>query len=264
MLVLKNPDFLALPPGVSALFEQAANESFFSSAAWYDLIVRFGLEAAQQARLYVDSDIRSQLALISQGARKEDTKGSRVLRSLTNAYSCEHRIILGTRVDPAIALQELAHCLAAETPAWHRIMLAGFDPADPPVATLADALRHAGMAVRPFFDSGTWYEETAGMSFPDYVASRPSMLRNTWQRKAARLQRSGQVQFRYYDSIEDVESGIADYLSVYRNSWKPEEYFPIVHTRAHQDGGATRRAADGHNAFWRASRCCAVLDCLAA
>jgi hypothetical protein len=227
MLVVQNPDFLAMSPGVAALFEQAGKESFFSSAAWYDLIARFGLEAAQQTRLYVDSDIRSQLALVSQEARRDDANGSRVLRSLTNAYTCEHRIILGTGVDTATALRELAHCLAAESPAWHRIMLAGFDPADPPVATLAGALRNAGMAVKPYFDSGTWYEVTAGMSFADYVASRPSMLRNTWQRKAAKLQRSGQAQFRYYDSIEDLECGIADYQSVYRSSWKPEEHFPL-------------------------------------
>ena len=226
MLVVQNPNFLALPPGIAALFEQAAKESFFSSAAWYDLVARFGLEADRQVRLYVDKDVRSQLALLSQGPRRDDAKGSRVLCSLTNAYSCEHRVILGTGVDPAVALQELAHRLATESPAWHRIMLAGFDPADPAVAALGRALRNAGMAVRPFFDSGTWYEVTAGLTFADYVANRPSVLRNTWRRKAARLERSGQAQFRYFDSIEDIESAIADYQSVYVNSWKPEEYFP--------------------------------------
>ncbi len=227
MLVVRNPNFLALPPGVAALFEKAANENFFSSAAWYDLMARFGLEPARQVRLYVDSDIRTQVALVSHGPEKDDTKGSRILRSLTNAYSCEHRIILGPMIDPVVALRELAECLAADSPAWHRIILAGFDPADPAIAALAGALRNVGMALRPFFDSGTWYEVTAGMSFADYVASRPSMLRNTWRRKTAKLQRSGQAQFRYYDSIESIESGIADYQSVYRSSWKPEEYFPL-------------------------------------
>ncbi len=227
MLVIKNPDFLALPPGVAALFEQAAHQSFFSSAPWYDLMAKFGLDAAQQVRLYLDRDGCSQLALVSQGAEKEDSKESRILRSLTNAYSCEHRIILGTSVDSAIALQELTHFLAAELPAWDRIMLAGFDPADWSVAALAGALRNAGMAVRPYFDSGTWYEATSGVSFADYVASRPSMLRNTWQRKATKLRRSGKARFSYYDSTKDLESAIADYQSVYRNSWKPEENFPL-------------------------------------
>jgi hypothetical protein len=212
----KSQFFLALPPGVAALFEQAGHQSLFSSAAWYDLMARFGLEATQQVRLYVDGDVCAQLALVSQEARKEDTKGSRVLRSLTNAYSCEHQVILGTKVDPAIALEKLAHFLAGESPAWDRIILAGFDPANQSVAAVAAALRNAGMAVRPYFDSGTWYEATAGVSFADYVARRPSMLRNTWRRKAAKLQRSGKAQFSYYDSTRDLESAITDYQSVSR------------------------------------------------
>src|SRR3954470_1574572 len=130
MLVLQNPDFLSLPPGLAALFEHAADESFFSSAAWYDLMARFGLEAAQKARLYVAGDTCPQLAFVSQWARREDAKGSQVLCSLTNAYSCEHRIILGPRAQRPGGLQGLAQCLATESPAWDRIMLAGFDPAD--------------------------------------------------------------------------------------------------------------------------------------
>jgi hypothetical protein len=227
MLILQNPNFSALPSGVATLFERAANESFFSSTAWYDLIARFGLEAGQEARLYVDKAVDSQLVFVTQGASGAGTNGSRDLRGMTNAYSCEHRIILGTSVDPATVLQELAQCLATESPAWHRIMLAGFDPADPAVAALASALRNTGMAVRPFFDSGTWYEGTAGLCFADYFANRPSVLRNTWRRKAARLQRFEPPQFRYYDSIEGLERGIADYQEVYRNSWKPDENFPL-------------------------------------
>jgi hypothetical protein len=226
MLVVKDPDFCALPAGIAGLFEEAAQESFFSSAAWYDLMARFGLEPDRQVRLYVDGDVPAQLALVAQEPRDEAVKGSRILCSLTNAYSCEHRVILRPGADRAAALQGLADHLAAETPTWHRIMLAGFDPAEPAVAAFAGALRNAGMAVKPFFDSGTWYEATAGISFADYVAARPSVLRNTWRRKASKLERSGQARFRYYDTNDDIEEGIADYQSVYANSWKPEEAFP--------------------------------------
>ncbi len=227
MQVFQNPDFLALPTGVAALFERAGEGSFFSSAAWYDLMARFGKEAAQQVRLYIDNDARTGLAFVSQQGAREDEGGSRVLRGLTNAYSCEHRIILRAGINRATVLEELARYLAAESPAWHRMILAGFDPADPAVTEFARALRGVGMSVRPFFDSGTWYERTAGVTFADYVASRPSILRSTWQRKAAKLERSRQAQFKYHDTLEDIEAGIADYQSVYQNSWKPEEYFPL-------------------------------------
>jgi Acetyltransferase (GNAT) domain len=227
MLVVKNPDFLALPPAAASLFEDAAKDSFFSSAAWYDLMTKFGVERGQQARLYLDSDVRCQFGLVSKTAATDGVPGNRLLGSLTNAYSCEHRIILAPSVDRALALQQLAECLASESPAWHRIVLAGFDPADPAVAALAFSLRNVGMVVKPYFDSGTWYEVTAGYSFAEYLAHRPSVLRNTWRRKAARLERVGPSQFRYYDSIDEIESGIADYEEVYRNSWKPDENFPL-------------------------------------
>lgn len=227
MLIVKNPNFLALPPAAARLFEGAARDSFFSSAAWYDLMARFGVEEGQCARLYLDSDVHCQFGLVSQAAAEEGKSDRRVLGSLTNAYSCEHRVILAPSADRALALERVAECLASESPAWHRIMLAGLDPADPSVPGLATALRHAGMVVKPFFDSGTWYEATAGLSFADYLASRPSILRNTWRRKAARLERLGVPQFSYYDSADEIEKGIAEYEEVYRNSWKPDENFPL-------------------------------------
>ena len=101
------------------------------------------------------------------------------------------------------------------------------DSRDPTAATFAGALRGVGMAVKPFFDSGTWYEVTSGLSFADYLAKRPSMLRNTWRRKLARMERAGQSQFSFYDSTEDLERGINDYQEVYANSWKPDENFPL-------------------------------------
>ena len=191
-------------------------------------MARFGVEkTTQQTRLYLDGALRSQFALVSQVAVNQNATLGRVLRSLTNAYSCEHRIILAPSVDRSAALQQLAECLASESPAWQQIMLAGFDPSDATFGALAGALRKVGMAVKPFFDSGTWYEATAGLSFADYFAHRPSVLRNTWRRKAARLERSGQAHFKYYDSTEELENGIADYQEVYRNSWKPNENFPL-------------------------------------
>ena len=189
-------------------------------------MARFGSAGSQQIRLYFDSDIHSQLGLVTQTTANGLGSPDRVLRSLTNAYSCEHRVILAQPSNVS-GIQKLAQDLASESPAWHRIILAGFESADETVPVLAAALREVGMVVQPYFDSGTWYQETAGLSFADYLANCPAVLRNTWRRKAARLERLGQSQFRYYDSIEELERGIVDYQEVYRNSWKPDENFPL-------------------------------------
>jgi hypothetical protein len=165
--------------------------------------------------------------MVTKAPQMGNVKDSRVLRSLTNAYSCEHRIILGPSAEPELALKVLARCLADESPAWHRVILAGLDPADETVGALAIALRRVGLAVQPFFDSGTWYQDTGGLSFESYLAGRPAVLRNTWRRKVTRLERLGTSQFKYYETAEELEKAISDYQEVYSHSWKPDENFPL-------------------------------------
>jgi hypothetical protein len=88
------------------------------------------------------------------------------------------------------------------------------------------ALRHAGLLVERRFSSGTWYEETAGLSFPDYVSARPSELRNTWHRKRRKLERSNRLTRSFVDDGNGLDQAVADYERVYAASWKPPELFP--------------------------------------
>jgi len=222
MSIINSPDFLNLPAELRALFAQSAQESFFSSAGWYDLMARFGLETSRRVRLYCGTGKVCQAALVCQTAAERDG----VLRGLTNAYSCEHRIIISPDADRIGVLRGLAASICGESPAWDRVILAGLDPADPTYGIFAETLRTHGMAVQPFFDSGTWYEETGGLSFARYIAERPSVLRNTWRRKAGKADRSGELRFTFYNSLKGLEQGIADYEAVYGTSWKPDEAFP--------------------------------------
>ncbi len=228
MLTIESPNFLALPSAAAKLFEESATESFYSSAAWYDLMSKYGVESTNQTRLYLDTeDLQSGLALVSQTCAIGNIQDQRILHSLTNAYSCEHAVIASPTAERAAGFRRLAEHLANESPAWDRLMLSGFDEADPALPELAAALRHAGMIVKPFFDSGTWYEITKGISFAEYLANRPSVLRSTWRRKEAKLESCGGGEFMFLDSSEKLESGISHYQEVYANSWKPDEHFPF-------------------------------------
>jgi hypothetical protein len=40
-----NPDFLRLPSGLARLFNNAAEDSFFTLPVWYDLMRRHGVPA---------------------------------------------------------------------------------------------------------------------------------------------------------------------------------------------------------------------------
>jgi hypothetical protein len=114
----------------------------------------------------------------------------------------------------------------AERPQWDCLSLAELDPRDASYAILAGGLRRAGLFVESRFDSGTWYEDTTGLSFADYLAARPSELRNTWRRKRRRLDRSNRLTTAFFGYDLGLDQALADYQTIYAASWKPPEYFP--------------------------------------
>jgi hypothetical protein len=94
--------------------------------------------------------------------------------------------------------------------------------------------------------SVNWVADTEGLDFEAYWARRPSRLRNTARRKAAKAGLTIEIREGFEDSAWDA------YEQVYRGSWKPEEGSPsFVRAFAEQAGawGALRlavaRKADG-------------------
>ena len=102
--------------------------------------------------------------------------------------------------------------------------------ADDPVEA---ALRRHGWLTRRSQSSVNWRIRTAGMSFDQYWAARPSRLRNTAKRrsKAASLDLAVHHEF-------DPKAW-EDYESVYAASWKPAEGSPaLMRSLAHAEGAA--------------------------
>jgi Acetyltransferase (GNAT) domain len=223
MPVYRNPDFRRLPSGLAAIFAAASRDSFFALPGWYDLMSRHGVPPATETRVYSDERPGSAAALTVQVVAGG---GRRRLASLTNAYSVEHGILSEPAVDITAGLDEILGAILAESPRWDAIALEELDPRMPSYRAAAAALRHAGLLVECVFHSGTWYEETAGMSFTDYLAQRPSELRNTWRRKRRRLATSGRLKTAFYAGVAGIEQAISDYETIYARSWKPAEAYP--------------------------------------
>jgi len=114
----------------------------------------------------------------------------------------------------------------SERPRWDDLGLTELDPLDPSYRTAVRSLRRAGLLVECAFASGTWYEETAALSFADYVAARPSELRNTWRRKRRRVDSSNRLSRAFFADSANIDRAIADYQTIYAASWKPGEAFP--------------------------------------
>ena len=219
MPVYRNPDFLRLPNGLARFFDTVAEDSFFALPAWYDLMARYGVPAASEIRIYTDERPGSAMALLLR------TEG-RCLTSLANAYSVEHGIISGPETDLDAGFEAIVSEILSEGPCWERLGLTEFDPCDRSYRSAVRSLRRTGLLVEYAFNSGTWYENTAALSFADYLSARPSELRNTWQRKRRRVDRSNRLSKAFFAKAAGIDRAIADYQTIYAASWKPAEFFP--------------------------------------
>ena len=217
-----NPDFRRPPIGLAHAFA-ADPDSFFQLPAWYGLMAHCGVSQGTEIRVYTDERPATTTALLLQTTGAEN---GRRLASLTNAHSLEHGVLHGSGANLETALAAILSEILTEKPHWDCLSLSELDPLEPGYAALAGALRRAGLLVECAFGSGTWYEETAGLSFLDYLAARPAELRNTWRRKRRKLVQSGRLTKRFFDNDSGIDQAIADYQSVYAASWKPAEFFP--------------------------------------
>jgi hypothetical protein len=224
MPVYRNPDFRRLPSALAAIFAAAARDSFFALPGWYDLMARHGVPPGAEILVASDERPGSAAALVLQIARAGP---GRRLASLTNAYSVEHGVLCAPGADLGTALAAILGELLGPSPPWDGIGLDELDPREPSYLAMATALRRAGLLVECVFHSGTWYEETTGMSFADYVAQRPSALRNTWRRKRRRLAAGDRLKTAFFaGAAAGIDRAIADYQAIYARSWKPAEAFP--------------------------------------
>ena len=217
MTLYRNPDFRRPPSGLAAIFNSGPHDSFFALAAWYDLMARCGVPPATEIRAYTDERPGSAAAILVQAAPPETR---RTLASLTNAHSLEHGMLCAPSADVAAGLAAIVAEIIAERPQWDCLSLAELDPRAPAYGGLTGALRRAGYIVECTFSSGTWYEETAGLSFADYLAARPSELRNTWRRKRRKLERGTRLTKSFFADDREIDRAVADYQTVYAASWR--------------------------------------------
>jgi hypothetical protein len=186
-------------------------------------MARYGVPPDTEIRVYTYERPASATALLAQTTIGD---GERNLASLTNAHSLEHGILHTPGADLDTGLAAILSELLAERPQWDCLSLSELDPREPSYAALVGTLRRAGLLVERCFSSGTWYEETAGLSFPDYLSARPSELRNTWHRKRRKIGRSNRLTRSFVDDDKSLDQAIGDYETVYAASWKPTELFP--------------------------------------
>lgn len=203
-----------------------ADDRWFDSLEWFQCLYSTALADAVRLRIYVVSSASGEaLACLFCCTRKQ---GVRELSSLSNYYTMEFGPVLRAGVDIHGVCTALASHIGAERPRWDTVRLDYLKPSNPATVALVDALAQAGFSVRRHHQYENWYLDSAGTSFDEYFATRPSRLRNTVERKGRKLQKAHDVEFALYKShTDDLDRGIGDYITVYNSSWKRPEPHPL-------------------------------------
>ena len=183
MWVTSYSSFQALPDSHSALFEWAAGDSFCLTRWWFECLAGTITPSDRLCLIAVERDATGghPLALLPcylDGSNPNSGRG-KSLRSLSNCYSMVFAPLVAAGADPAPVLRILAEAIRDTRPKYDVLRFQPLDRASPLFGALQSGLRDAGLIVQPYFHCGNWYERTAGMGSADYLARRPTALRNT-------------------------------------------------------------------------------------
>ncbi|MFA9462159.1 GNAT family N-acetyltransferase [Thiohalorhabdus sp. Cl-TMA] len=158
----------------------------------------------------------------------------RWLRQLSG-FSHPHSPMFGPiRHLPVGSMEEIARAfvdtVTANRPSWDVVDLAKMDPSSEAYTATRDAFLHRGWRVQEFYCFGNWYLPCEGLSFYEYLADRPSVLKNTVRRKTRKFLRSPEARLAIYDSTEGVEEAVRAFERVWARSWKQPD--PNLHVIA--------------------------------
>ncbi len=151
-------------------------------------------------------------------------------QALANWYSFRVRPVTTPGADTFEMLVAMARDLARRA---HHIALAGVPDEDGSAGLIEEAFREAGWLVMRRPCDTNHILPVRGRCFDDYLAARPGQLRTTLKRKTARVEVAVLTQF---------DAAVwADYETIYRQSWKPEEGSPdFLRQFAEEEGKAGR------------------------
>ena len=219
-------DFASLPSEYDHLFEQAGRKDFCLTRTLFETFAGHAIDCPERLRLIgVEEEGQAPRALIV--ARYRERAGApRTLFSLSNYYSMVFQPMVAEGAVSGDVLGALLKEVCAETPRYDLLRFQPLDRESPLFGQFQEALRGSGLVVQPYFHFGNWYEDIDALSSQDYLARRPTVLRNTLRRKGGKLERRGGARFELIIGGAALERAMADYEQVYAASWKKSEPHP--------------------------------------
>jgi hypothetical protein len=209
-------DWEQLPESANQLLATSEKESVFFSRQWFENLADNGLEDGQTVLLACVLEAGNVLAMLPLVQRQGEH-----CQALKHRYTSLYTLLLGERRQ-----QEILTCLATGMRRLPVYSL-NLDPVaenDSTLHGLQRAMESSGFSCHRSFHFYNWIHRLQGQSFADYMANRPSRVRNTVARKKRKLERERGYHIRLFNG-NNLQQAIADYNAVYSASWKANEMF---------------------------------------
>ena len=225
-------DFDELPDHYHSLFEAAGQEDFYFSLPWYLNLTKTTLDESDTLILLgVESDDNAQctaraLIVLRKRATKPRFLKPRTLHLFENVYTMiAGPVIRPDEADVETVMQTLASYLLNEFKKIDVIQLGSMDPDSTTYRALESVLRQPGFMVQRTFSFVNWYEPTANISYASYFSSLTGR-RSILKKQIKKLEGAGTVTWKLACKPCEIKSAMADYATIYENSWKQAELYP--------------------------------------
>lgn len=208
-------DWSQLPKSADRLFQAGAKQSVFLTREWFETLPSTKEEDGELLRLFGVIDDGSLLVLLPLIGNHDRWQ------AFSHRYSSLFSLLMVEDIST-----EAVSCLAEGLSqcASQSLQLAPVAEADGNMLMLRQALESVGYECHQYFVFYNWFYRTQHLCFDDYMAARPSQIRNTIARKQRKLEREHQCEFRLFKD-DEVRQGLQDYHAAYSASWKANEQY---------------------------------------
>lgn len=209
-------DWDQLPASASSLFAQVEQHNIFFSRPWFEQVAAATLDDEHTlllACVISQHEVLAILPLVNNGGH--------CWYSLKHRYTPLYSLLLAdTNPQPILAcmvrgLSELA---------IDGLLLEPVAEDDAGLDNLQQVMQTVGFHCEWLFRHYNWICRVQQPSFEDYMAARPTRLRNTIARKRRKLEREHGYAVRLFTGNE-VPQAMPDYYAVYNASWKANEQY---------------------------------------
>lgn len=224
----------ALPQLCNSAFVSAERHSIFLSRPWFENFVQHVVNAETPLFIFVshskpesDQDVALLLLWNPSDRHHLAVIRPRKLLALGNYYTSLFAPIYHSESpQSSVSIGELVRTIAADKPAWDVVDVKPLNPDSSAFKAIGEAFQQAGWFTHRYFSFGNWYYRPNGASFADYLATRPSQLRNTLRRKQKKFNQQTKSRLCIITGNDGLAEALAAYQAIYAQSWKQPEPFP--------------------------------------